>query len=146
MDTARLLPFFHRPHHSPLHTTTIHFAHLAPRHLRVQPLGAQALQTDRPAPQGRELPGSFHMVAAYRDALARGWGSAGPTLRNRRGALWLCGKGGHTGAGVAPQAVWMMGGGFQGSSPAVTPDVSGQGQHGRLAIAERGPWWGGRQS
>ena len=35
----------------------------------MQPLGAQALQTDRPAPQGRELPGSFHMVAAYRDAL-----------------------------------------------------------------------------
>ena len=60
--------------------------------------------------------------------------------------MWLCGKGGRTGAGVAPQAVWMMGGGFQGAFPGVTPDVSGQGQHRQLAIAERGPWWGGRQS
>lgn len=34
----------------------------------------------------------------------------------------------------------MMGGGFQGSSSAVTPDVSGQGQHGRLATAKPGPW------
>lgn len=112
----------------------------------MQLLGAQALQTDRPASQGREQPDSFHMVGANRDALAQDWGSASPILRSQRGALWLCGKGGCAGSGVAPQAVWMMGGGFQGSSSAVTPDVSGQGQHGRLAIAKPGPWWGGRQS
>lgn len=48
----------------------------------MQLLGAQALQTDRPASQGREQPDSFHMVGANRDALAQDWGSAGPTLRS----------------------------------------------------------------